>query len=85
MIFNADAFGPGGVKILMLNPLGPVLEGLRLAVVEGHNLLQPLTVPGGALVWSPWFLVWSATWALAGTALAALVFRRAESRFAEYV
>lgn len=85
VIFNADAFGPGGVKVMMLNPLGPVLEGLRLAVAHGHNLLTPLTGAGGAVVWSPWFLVWSAGWALAGTTLAALVFHRAEAAFAEYV
>lgn len=85
VIFNADAFGPGGVKVLMINPLGPVLEGLRLSVVHGHNLLTPLTGTGGAVVWNPWFLVWSAGWALAGTTLAALVFHRAEARFAEYV
>jgi len=85
VIFNADAFGPGGVKVLMLNPLGPVLEGLRLAVIHGHNLLTPMTGAGGAVVWSPWFLVWSAGWAIAGTALAALVFHRAEAKFAEYV
>ena len=85
VIFNADAFGPGGVKVLMLNPLGPVLEGLRLAIVRGHDLMTPLTGAGGAVIWSPWFLAWSAGWALAGTALAALVFHRAEARFAEYV
>jgi len=85
VIFNADAFGPGGVKVLMLNPLGPVLEGLRLAVVHGHNLLTPMTGVGGAVVWSPWYLVWSSGWAVAGTALAALIFHRAEAQFAEYV
>jgi lipopolysaccharide transport system permease protein len=85
VIFNADAFGPGGVKVLMLNPLGPVLEGLRLAVAHGHNLLTPLTGAGGAVVWSPWYLVWSGGWAVAGTALAALVFHRAQAKFAEYV
>jgi lipopolysaccharide transport system permease protein len=85
VIFNADAFGPGGVKVLMLNPLGPVLEGFRLAVVHGHNLMTPLTGAGGVVVWSPWYLVWSFGWALAGTVLAALVFHRAEAKFAEYV
>lgn len=85
VIFGADSFGPKGVKMLMLNPLGPVLEGLRLTVTQGHNLLSPLTGAGGAIVWSPWFLVWSAVWALGGTALAAIFFQRAESAFAEFV
>ncbi|MBC7788434.1 MAG: ABC transporter permease [Anaerolineae bacterium] len=85
VIFNADAFGPGGIKVLMLNPLGPVLEGLRLSVAHGHDLMVPLTGAGGAVVWSPWFLVWSAGWAVAGVAIAAVVFHRAEAAFAEYV
>ena len=85
VIFNADAFGPTGVKVLMLNPLGPVLEGLRLSVAHGHNLLTPLTGPGGYLIWSPWYLVWSAVWAVTGVLVATLVFHRAEKAFAEYV
>lgn len=85
VIFNADSFGPRWVKVLMLNPLGPVLEGLRLSIAHGHNLLTPLIGAGGAVVWSPWYLVWSAGWAFGGTALAALLFQRAESAFAEYV
>jgi ABC-type polysaccharide/polyol phosphate export permease len=85
VIFNADAFGPRGVKVLMLNPLGPVLEGLRLAVAQGHDLSDRLLGAGGAVLWSPWYLGWSAGWAIVGTAVAALVFHRAESRFAEYV
>jgi lipopolysaccharide transport system permease protein len=85
VIFNADAFGPSGVPVMMLNPLGPVLEGFRLAVVDGHNLLVPLTGAGGVVVWTPWFLAWSAAFALVGTAFAALVFHRAEAKFAEYV
>jgi ABC-type polysaccharide/polyol phosphate export permease len=85
VIFSADAFGPAGVKYLMLNPLGPVLEGLRLAVVHGHDLTAPLSGAGGALSWSPWYLAWSAGWAVIGCLGAAAVFQRAEARFAEFV
>jgi lipopolysaccharide transport system permease protein len=85
VIFNADAFGPKGVKLLMANPLGPLLEGLRLVIVGGHDLSVPIRGAGGALSWSPWFLAWSAGWAVAGCVLAALIFQRAESAFAEYV
>jgi len=85
VFFNADTFGPRASRLLMLNPLGPVLEGLRLAVVQGHDLAQPLASAGDAIGWEPWLLLWSAAWALGGCAIAALVFRRAEFAFAEYV
>jgi ABC-type polysaccharide/polyol phosphate export permease len=85
VFFDAGAFGPRGVFWFMANPLSPALEGLRLAVVEGHNLAMPLVDAAGTLVWSPWHLVWLAGWAVFGTAAAALIFHRAESAFAEYV
>lgn len=85
VIFDADAFGPNGARWLMLNPLGPVFEGLRLTIVTGHDLALPLLGDRGALVWSPWFLAYSALWAIAGTAAATVIFHRAEFKFAEYV
>ncbi|MGQ0648894.1 MAG: ABC transporter permease [Gemmatimonadaceae bacterium] len=85
VFFDADAFGPRGLRWLMVNPLAPLLEGIRIAVVEQHNLLEPLTGLGGVTVWSPWMLVYSGTWAILGTAVSAVIFHRAEFRFAEYV
>lgn len=85
VFFSASAFGPTGVPRIMLNPLAPLLEGLRLALVDGHNLWFPLIDAAGVLVWSPWHLVWSAAWAVIGTSAALTVFRRAEFAFAEYV
>jgi ABC-type polysaccharide/polyol phosphate export permease len=85
VFFRADTFGPRGARYMLINPLGPILEGLRLAVVEGHNLLVPIVSAGGTLAWSPWFLAWSAGWAVFGTLAAAVIFHRAEFAFAEYV
>jgi ABC-type polysaccharide/polyol phosphate export permease len=85
VFFDAGAFGEGAARWMWLNPLAPVLEGMRLAVIDGHDLLKPLAGPGGRLLWSPWHLLWSAAWATAGTAAAAVLFRRAEPAFAEYV
>lgn len=85
VFYGADAFGPRGVYLLMGNPLGPVLEGLRLTLVNGHSLLLPLTGAHGALLWSPWFLVWSGAWGVLGCAAAAVLFHRAEAAFAENV
>lgn len=85
VFFDASAVGPFGARLLMLNPLAPILEGLRLAVVEGHNLFMPLVTSTGATIWSPWSLAYAAAWAVVGTAVSAIIFHRAEFKFAEYV
>lgn len=81
-------FGPVGARIAMLNPIAPILEGARLAVVQGHNLLEPLTVvtPAGAsvLAWTPWDLVWSVVFTVLFLHVSVRVFRRASALFAEY-
>ena len=73
----------------MLNPMAPILEGLRLAIFHGQNLLEPLVVTGrnGAevIAWSPWYLVYAAVLSLGGVSLAAVLFHRAEFAFAEFV
>lgn len=85
VFFDADAFGPRGAMLLLANPLAPILEGLRLVLVEGHGLSVPLRGQAGALVWHPWLLAWSGAWAVLGCAGAAVLFHRAESAFAENV
>jgi lipopolysaccharide transport system permease protein len=88
VFFDAAMFGPVGAQIAMLNPLAPLLEGVRLSVVEGHNLLHPLveTVRGAPVTaWNPWYLAYSAAWAVGGLLGSALLFHRSEFIFAEYV
>lgn len=89
VFFEPAMFGETGAKIMMLNPLSPILEGLRLSVVEGHNLLEFLYQrPNDGtrlLIWSPWHLLYGAVWALLGLPVAALFFHRVEFLFAEYV
>ena len=88
VLFDAPMLGERYAGLLMLNPLAPVLEGLRLAVVEGHNLLLPLRVEdAGRLVelWSPASLLWSAGVALVGLVLSITIFRRLQYLFAEWV
>ncbi len=74
---------------MKLNPLSPLLEGLRLSVVDGHNLLEPLVVISTkgeqVLAWSPWYLGYAALWSIGGLVLASLMFHKLESVFAEYV
>jgi hypothetical protein len=53
--------------------------------VQHHNLLQPLAAPAGFLFWRPWYLAYSALWAFGGLLVSAVLFHRAERRFAEAV
>ena len=77
--------GPRWILPQMLNPLAPMLEALRLSAVDGHNLLQTITRPDGAVIWSPAYLAYGMAWAFGGLIVSALIFHRAQFRFAEYV
>ena len=88
VFFEPANFGELGGRLMMLNPLAPLLEGFRLALVEGHNLAHPLmeTMGGSTvLAWTPWYLGYSALWAFGGLTAAAVMFHRLEFLFAEYV
>jgi ABC-type polysaccharide/polyol phosphate export permease len=84
VFFEPALLSPKLATIVMLNPLAPVLEGLRLAIVEGHNLLSPLQGPAGAVAWSPSWLLSAALWGVGGLLASATLFHRAEFVFAEY-
>jgi lipopolysaccharide transport system permease protein len=89
VLFDASMVGPTGSKLVMLNPLSPFLEGLRLSIVAGHNLLEPLVIAGShgqpILAWTPWYLVYGLVWSLGGLLASALMFHRLEFVFAEYI
>lgn len=89
VFYEPAMMGERGAALMQLNPLTPILEGLRLSIVEGHNLLQPLTVTGrgGAeiVAWNPLGLLYSAAWGTLGLAISAVVFHRLEPAFAENV
>jgi ABC-type polysaccharide/polyol phosphate export permease len=83
VFFEPALFGRLGGRIVMLNPIAPILEGFRLSVVEGHDLLQ--SIPGAdGWIWHPGYLLYSAGWAVAGLLVSALFFHRMEILFAEY-
>jgi lipopolysaccharide transport system permease protein len=88
VLIEPAMLGPVGAKLMMLNPLAPLLEGVRLAL-SGHDLFHPLieqTAKGVAvLAWQPWYLAYSAVWALGGFLASLLVFHRLEFSFAEYL
>ena len=84
VILDASMYPPRFARVMMLNPVAPILEGLRLVVVEHHNLLHPLSAPNGQWVfWHPWYLVYVAVLAVGGLLFSAVLFHRSERRFAE--
>ena len=89
VLYDPAVLGPTGAKLVMLNPIAPILEGLRLAIFHGHSLLEPYIVLNRhgieVVTWAPWYLAYSGLWALGGLAVAAVLFHRAEFAFAEYV
>jgi ABC-type polysaccharide/polyol phosphate export permease len=88
IFFEPSMLGARGAHLVMLNPLTGILEGLRITIVDGNGLLQPLTklVHGVETpVWEPWELGYSAVWAIAGVIGATAMFRRLQPLFAEYV
>lgn len=88
VFFEPGMLGPGKAELVMLNPLAPLLEGARLVIVQGHNLLEPLspaTAANGTDYWSPWFLAYSGAWALFGMVFGTLIFHRVQYLFAEYL
>lgn len=88
VFFEPTMFGDLGAKLMMLNPLSPILEGLRLSVVHGHDLFLTLTETGAEgevlLAWSPWYLVYGSVVAVTMLLAGSLVFHRFERVFAEY-
>ena len=88
VLFEAGMLGESAGRLIMWNPLAPIVEGLRLAVVEGHNLMEPLSGAAGGVrgdLWSPWYLAWSAGVSFLGLGLVVSMFRRLSFLFAEYV
>ncbi len=89
IFYEPQFFGPTGCKLMMLNPLSPLLDGLRLAIVEHHNLFSTLVVtsPKGAeiLAWTPRYLVYSAAWSILGFFGAWWMFHKLEFVYAEYI
>jgi lipopolysaccharide transport system permease protein len=85
VFFDPEMMGQRLARLIMLNPLSPLLEGLRLAIVNGHDLLLPLVTADGVIVWSSVYLVYAALWALLGLGVSAMIFHRSEFVFAEYI
>ncbi|HEY8062543.1 MAG TPA: ABC transporter permease [Gemmatimonadales bacterium] len=84
VLFEPAMFSTRVGHLLMLNPLTPILEGLRLTLVERTSLLHALYTPAGALVWSPWELAYALLSGAACVLVGMVAFRRSAAHFAEY-
>jgi lipopolysaccharide transport system permease protein len=89
VLYEPENFGPTGCFVMMLNPLAPLLEGMRLASVEHHNLAHSLVVTSAAglqiLAWHPLYLVYIGGWVLLGSVSSWVLFRRLQFVYAEYI
>jgi lipopolysaccharide transport system permease protein len=88
IFFEPAMLGPRGAMLATINPLTGILEGLRLAVVDGRDLLHPIMgmVKGvERQIWNPWELVYSAVCAVSILLGSTVMFRRLQPLFAEYV
>jgi lipopolysaccharide transport system permease protein len=84
VFFEPAMFGRVAANLLMLNPLAAPMEGLRLVIMNGHNLASPLyTDDGSSIAWNPLWLVWSSIVSGIMIILSLKVFRRFGHLFAE--
>jgi lipopolysaccharide transport system permease protein len=89
VFYDPQFLGPVGCRLIMLNPLAPLLEGLCQAVAEKHSLLEPIVVLSSkgqeVLAWTPWYLVYAAVCSVLVFLGGWLIFHRLASKFPEYV
>lgn len=89
VFYDAGNLGPTGSRLVMLNPLAPIFEGLRLAIVEHHNLIHSLVVTSvsgsNMIVWQPLYLVYAAVWSIVCFFGSWVLFHKLESVYAEYI
>ncbi|MDO4628463.1 MAG: ABC transporter permease [Planctomycetia bacterium] len=85
VFFETAQLGPRLGSVMMLNPVAPLLEGCRLVIVDGHNLIYPLYDAQNTLVWHPAFLLYSALLAILGLLFAWRYFHLKEKLYAEFI
>ncbi len=85
IFFESNQLGPRLSWAFMLNPAAPLLEGLRLVIVRGQNLLVPLYDAQNAVVWHPVFLLYAALFAVLGLLFSWRYFHKNEKLYAEFI
>lgn len=84
IFFEPNQLGQYGI-LVMLNPISPILEGFRLVIVDGHNILTPLADAAGVTVWQPWYLAYAAAFAVLSLFFSWMHFHKSEFLYAEYI
>ncbi len=89
VFYDAGNLGPTGSRLIMINPLAPIFEGLRLAIVDHHDLFHSLAITAASghdvVVWQPSYLLYSALWSIVLFFGSWVLFHKLESVYAEYV
>ena len=85
VFFEINQIGGKLGFVMMLNPVAPLLEGLRLVVVQGHDLFQPLYDANQVMVWHPGFLLYAALVSVFGFIFMWRYFHVKEMQYAEYI
>ena len=85
VFFEINQIGGKLGFVMMLNPVAPLLEGLRLVVVRGHNLFQPLYDTNQVMVWHTGFLLYAAFVSVLGFVFMWRYFHVKEMHYAEYI
>ncbi|MBQ2820382.1 MAG: ABC transporter permease [Thermoguttaceae bacterium] len=85
VFFEVNQIGGTLGTVMMLNPAAPLLEGLRLVITRGHDLLTPLNDAAGNMCWHPAFLLYAALFAIFGLIFAWRFFHLKEKLYAEYI
>ena len=86
VFFEPQMLGQKGAAIMLALPLSPFIQGMDVAVVQGHSLLETvaLSSPKGAVVvWEPWMIGYAFVLAVTLFAAGLVVFRRMSGKFAE--
>jgi ABC-type polysaccharide/polyol phosphate export permease len=89
VLYEPANLGALGCQLMMLNPLTPILEGLRLAIVDQQNLFHSLAMNARSgetlFAWHPGYLLYAAAWSLGGFLGAWFLFHKLEYLYAEYI
>jgi ABC-type polysaccharide/polyol phosphate export permease len=85
VLFEPAMFGGGRWStLLMFNPLSPVLEALRIVMTDSGSLMEVVTGAKGAVLWTPWYLVYAGGLSVAFLLSGLVAFRRSAAYFAEF-
>lgn len=85
VFYETNQLGGRLAELMMLNPVAPLLEGIRLSVVRGESLLRPIHDAAGTLVWHPAFLIYAVCFSIFGLIFAWRFFHVKERTYAEFI